>query len=127
MSSSSGGGNYSKSTSSPYQSQLYDSWKTEWNAPTFSYDQYNRSGGGMSSGDDDRYHRNDDRYERGRSQTNGRQSASSYMTKGKSQYSRLHKILCIVVALNIIKISIIYIYFLTIFTGGRRPSYDDDF
>merc|ERR1712223_1024811 len=82
MSSSSGGGNYSKSTSSPYQSQLYDSWKTEWNAPTFSYDQYNRSGGGVSSGDDDRYHRNEDRYERGRSQTNGRQSASSYMTKG---------------------------------------------
>ena len=124
MSSSSGGGNYSKSTSSPYQSQLYDSWKTEWNAPTFSYDQYNRSGGGMSSGDDDRYHRNDDRYERGRSQTNGRQSASSYMTKGKSQYSRLHKSLCII---NIMKISIFYIYFITIFTGGRRPSYDDDF
>ena len=96
MSSSSGGGNYSKSTSSPYQSQLYDSWKTEWNAPTFSYDQYNRSGGGMSSGDDDRYHRNDDRYERGRSQTNGRQSASSYMTKGKSQWSRLLKMLCII-------------------------------
>jgi hypothetical protein len=89
MSSSSGGGNYSKSTSSPYQSQLYDSWKTEWNAPTFSrdekqsYDQYNRSGGGVSSGDDDRHQRNDERYERGRSQNNGRQSASSYMTKGK--------------------------------------------
>ena len=28
--SSSSGGGYSKSTSSPYQSQLYDSWKTEW-------------------------------------------------------------------------------------------------
>ena len=83
MSSSSGGGNYSKSTSSPYQSQLYDSWKTEWNAPTFSYDQYNRSGGGISSGDDDRHQRHDDRYERGRSHNNGRQSASSYMTKGK--------------------------------------------
>ena len=84
MSSSSGGGNYSKSTSSPYQSQLYDSWKTEWNAPTFSYDQYNRSGGGgVSSGDDDRHHRHDDRHERGRSHNNGRQSASSYMTKGK--------------------------------------------
>ena len=96
MSSSSGGGNYSKSTSSPYQSQLYDSWKTEWNAPTFSYDQYNRSGGGMSSGDDDRYHRNDDRYERGRSQTNGRQSASSYMTKGKNQLSRFLKILYLI-------------------------------
>jgi len=83
MSSSSGGGNYSKSTSSPYQSQLYDSWKTEWNAPTFSYDQYNRSGGGgVSSGDDDRHHRHDDRHERGRSHNNGRQSASSYMTKG---------------------------------------------
>ena len=89
MSSSSGGGNYSKSTSSPYQSQLYDSWKTEWNAPTFSYDQYNRSGGGVSSGDDDRYHRNEDRYERGRSQTNGRQSASSYMTKGIHSYHDL--------------------------------------
>ena len=89
MSSSSGGGNYSKSTSSPYQSQLYDSWKTEWNAPTFSYDQYNRSGGGVSSGDDDRYHRNEDRYERGRSQTNGRQSASSYMTKGINSYHDL--------------------------------------
>ena len=84
MSSSSGGGNYSKSTSSPYQSQLYDSWKTEWNAPTFSYDQqYNRSGG-VSSGDDDRHQRNDERHERGRSQHNGRQSASSYMTKGNT-------------------------------------------
>ncbi len=30
-SSSSGGGGYTKSTAtSPYQSQLYDSWKTEW-------------------------------------------------------------------------------------------------
>ena len=88
MSSSSGGGNYSKSTSSPYQSQLYDSWKTEWNAPTLSYDQFTRSGGGggggMSSGDDDRHHRMDDRHERStRSHNNGRQSASSYMTKGR--------------------------------------------
>ena len=24
---------YSKSGPGPYQSQLYDSWKTEWNAP----------------------------------------------------------------------------------------------
>ena len=29
-SNSGSGGGYSKSTTSPYQSQLYDSWKTEW-------------------------------------------------------------------------------------------------
>ena len=98
MSSSSGGGNYSKSTSSPYQSQLYDSWKTEWNAPTFSYDQYNRSGGGgVSSGDDDRHHRHDDRHERGRSHNNGRQSASSYMTKGNTFIQ-----FCVIAPFNVI-------------------------
>ena len=124
MSSSSGGGNYSKSTSSPYQSQLYDSWKTEWNAPTFSYDQYNRSGGGgVSSGDDDRHHRHDDRHERGRSHNNGRQSASSYMTKGKF-------FICSASYLRVMILA--YFYYLIMFIkirvlGGRRPSYDDDF
>ena len=44
--SSSSGGGYSKSTPSPYQSQLYDSWKTEWDGY---YDHY-RSGPSYSSG-----------------------------------------------------------------------------
>ena len=72
-SSTSGGGNYSKSTPSPYQSQLYDSWKTEWNAPTYGYDQQYRagpSGGGSSGGEDSRH------YGRG-----------SYMTKGGRRMS----------------------------------------
>lgn len=43
--SSSSGGDYSKSTTSPYQSQLYDSWKTEWDGY---YDEFRSgpSGGG---------------------------------------------------------------------------------
>lgn len=44
---SSGSGGYSKSSPSPYQSQLYDSWKTEWNGQY--YDHF-RSGPDPSMG-----------------------------------------------------------------------------
>jgi len=76
MSSSTSGGNYSKSTPSPYQSQLYDSWKTEWNAPAYNYDQYPGRGGSsqphghssQSGGEDSRHYSGGGR--------------GSYMTKG---------------------------------------------
>ena len=46
--SSSSGGGYSKSTAtSPYQSQLYDSWKTEWDGY---YDDHFRAGPGGGGG-----------------------------------------------------------------------------
>ena len=64
--SSDAGMGYSKS--GPYQSQLYDSWKTEWNAPF--YDQY-RSGpnGGPSGSSAEMMESSGGRH-------------SSYMTKG---------------------------------------------
>ena len=44
-SSSNSGGGYSKSTSatSPYQSQLYDSWKTEWDGAYYDQRDHFRS------------------------------------------------------------------------------------
>ena len=67
-----GGGDYSKSTTaSPYQSQLYDSWKTEWGGtPAYGYEHqvqgYRPSGGGGGgSSEDSRHYR-----------------GGSYMTKG---------------------------------------------
>ena len=71
-SSTSGGGGYSKSTPSPYQSQLYDSWKTEWNAPAYHYDHYRTGPSGGSSGDEDRHQR---------------APSASYMTKGGRRQS----------------------------------------
>ena len=61
-----GGGGYSKSTNtaSPYQSQLYDSWKTEWGGTpaAYGYDQgqagYRSGPGGSSGGEPDPYHSN---------------------------------------------------------------------
>lgn len=67
-----GGGDYSKSTTaSPYQSQLYDSWKTEWGGtPAYGYEHqpqqgYRPAGGGGGSSEDSRHYR-----------------GGSYMTKG---------------------------------------------
>lgn len=76
FSSSSGGGNYSKSTTSPYQSQLYDSWKTEWSAPTY-HDQFRTAAGpqGNSSGED-QVHQHQQQ------QQQQRPTRSTYMTKG---------------------------------------------
>jgi len=76
-----GGGGYSKSTNtaSPYQSQLYDSWKTEWGGTpaAYGYDQgqagYRSGPGGSSGGEPDPYHSN--KLERHRER-------GSYMTKG---------------------------------------------
>merc|ERR1712038_528405 len=59
------------SKSNPYQSQLYDSWRTEWNAPY--YDQYRSGPSGASSSAEAVNHSGGGR--------------SAYMTKGGRRLS----------------------------------------
>ena len=61
----------SNSKSNPYQSQLYDSWRTEWNAPY--YDQYRSGPSGASSSAEAVNHSGGGR--------------SAYMTKGGRRLS----------------------------------------
>ena len=60
-----------QSKSTPYQSQLYDSWRTEWNAPY--YDQYRSGPSGASSSAEAVNHSGGGR--------------SAYMTKGGRRLS----------------------------------------
>ncbi len=69
--SSSAGVHQPSSKSNPYQSQLYDSWRTEWNAPY--YDQYRSGPSGASSSAEAVNHSGGGR--------------SAYMTKGGRRLS----------------------------------------
>ena len=75
--SSSSGGGYSKSTAtSPYQSQLYDSWKTEWDGY---YDDHFRAGPGGGGGNGSGAAAANSGYSSYNYSNNG---SNTYMTKG---------------------------------------------